>query len=134
GTAPTEEETSPEPTSQAPEETASGSVSQQNALDQAESYLDVSAFSRSGLSDQLEFEGYSNADATWAVDSLSVDWSEQAVKSADSYLDASAFSHTGLIEQLEFEGFSSADDTNAADCLSVEWNEQAAAIARDARD
>src|SRR5699024_613956 len=60
-----------------------GSRSQQNALDSAESYLSISAFSRSSLIDQLEFEGFSNADATWAVDNVTVDWSEQAIKSAE---------------------------------------------------
>src|SRR5699024_9778782 len=49
-----------------------GSRSQQNALDSAESYLSISAFSRSSLIDQLEFEGFSNADATWAVDNVTV--------------------------------------------------------------
>lgn len=108
-TTPTEDEISQEPTSQAPEETASGSVSQQNALDQAESYLDVSAFSRTGLIEQLEFEGFSNADATNAADSVTVDWNEQAAKMADDYLDFTSFSRSELIEQLVFEGFSQAE-------------------------
>ena len=72
----------------------------------AADYLDYSAFSRSGLIDQLEFEGYSTDDATFAVDALGVDWNEQAAKSAEDYLDYSAFSRSGLIEQLEFEGYS----------------------------
>ena len=80
-------------------------VSQKNAVKKAESYLDYSAFSRNGLIKQLEFEGFSNADATYAVDNIIVDWNEQAVKKAKSYLDYSAFSRNGLIKQLEFEGF-----------------------------
>src|SRR5699024_2065096 len=75
------EESTPEPTPETtsaaptPEETEdAGSVSQQNALESAESYLSFTAFSRSGLIEQLEFEGYSNADATWAVDNVTVDW------------------------------------------------------------
>lgn len=81
------------------------SVSQANAAESAESYLRFSAFSRTGLIDQLEFEGYSNADATYAVDAVNPDWFEQAAKSAQSYLDFSSFSRQGLIDQLEFEGF-----------------------------
>lgn len=87
---------------------------QQNARDSAQSYLAYTAFSRSGLIDQLVFEDYSRADATIAVDSLRVDWREQAYKSAKSYLDYSSFSLNGLIEQLEYEGFSSADATYGA--------------------
>ena len=82
---------------------------QQNARDSAESYLEYSAFSRSGLIDQLVYEEYSKADATVAVDSLHVDWREQAYKSAQSYLDYSSFSLNSLIDQLEYEGFSNAD-------------------------
>lgn len=79
--------------------------SQENAVASAESYLDFSAFSRSGLIGQLEFEDYSTADATFAVDYLNVDWNEQAYKSAESYLDFSSFSAGELRDQLEFEGF-----------------------------
>jgi hypothetical protein len=80
-------------------------VSQSNARRSAESYLTVSAFSRSGLIKQLEFEGFSVSDANYAVDVVEVDWNEQAAKSAASYLDVSSFSRSGLIKQLEFEGF-----------------------------
>ena len=62
----------------------------------------VAGFGHSPLS---EFEQYSTADATFAVDSLDIDWLEQAVGSAEAYLDFSAFSCGGLIDQLEFEGF-----------------------------
>jgi hypothetical protein len=76
-----------------------------NAIDSASSYLDYTAFSRTGLIDQLEFESYATEDATFAVDSLKVDWKEQAVESAKNYLDYSSFSLQGLIDQLVFEGF-----------------------------
>lgn len=80
-------------------------VSQQNAVKKAKSYLNFSAFSRKGLIEQLEFEGFSTEDATYGVDNVNADWDEQAVKKAKSYLSFSAFSRKGLIEQLEFEGF-----------------------------
>lgn len=97
----------PQPTPQG--ETAS----QKNAVKKAKSYLDYSAFSRTGLIEQLEFEGFNNADATYAVGQINVDWKQQAVKKAKSYLDYSAFSRSGLIEQLEFEGFTNAEATYA---------------------
>ena len=40
------------------------------------------------------------ADATAAVDSLTVDWNEQATRSAKQYLSISGFSCKGLIHQL----------------------------------
>ena len=53
----------------------------------------------------MEFEGFSRADATYAVDEITVDWNEQAARSAQNYLNFMAFSRAGLIRQLEFEGF-----------------------------
>jgi len=79
-----------------------------NARRKAADYLDYSAFSRTGLIDQLQFEGFSASDATYGVDSLKVDWNEQAAKKAAEYLDYSAFSRSGLIDQLLFEGFTPA--------------------------
>ena len=76
-----------------------------NALSKAKSYLNSSAFSRKGLIEQLEYEGFSNDDATYAVDHCGADWNEQAVKKAKSYLRSSSFSRQRLIEQLEYEGF-----------------------------
>ena len=45
-------------------------------------------------------EGYSRADATYAVNHIDVDWNEQAAKAAQNYLDTMPFSRQGLIEQL----------------------------------
>ena len=84
---------------------SSGSVDQKNALKKAQSYLKYSAFSYSGLIEQLEYEGYSTSDATYAADNCGADWNEQASKKAGSYLKYSSFSKEGLIEQLEYEGF-----------------------------
>lgn len=49
-------------------------TSQKNAVKKAKSYLKYDAFSRKGLIEQLEFEGFSNEDATYGVDSCDVDW------------------------------------------------------------
>ncbi|WP_395157228.1 Ltp family lipoprotein [Ilumatobacter sp.] len=80
-------------------------IGQLNAIGSAKSYLDFSAFSKSGLIDQLIYEGYSKTDAAFAVSNITVDWNEQAAKSAQSYLDFSSFSRQGLIDQLLYEGF-----------------------------
>ncbi|UOQ88045.1 Ltp family lipoprotein [Agromyces endophyticus] len=81
------------------------SMGQQQAVGKAESYLGFMAFSRTGLIEQLEYEGFSNADATFAVDHIAPDWNAQAAAKAKSYLDTMSFSREGLIEQLVYEGF-----------------------------
>ncbi len=81
---------------------------QENARASAEQYLDMSAFSRSGLIKQLKFEGFNKADAAYAVDAIDPNWNKQAAKSAKQYMDMSAYSASGLQDQLEFEGFTPA--------------------------
>lgn len=90
-------------------------LSQKNAVKKAKDYLNYSSFSRSGLVEQLKFEGFSEEDATYAVSKIDVDWKEQAVKKAKDYLEYSSFSRTSLIKQLEFEGFSEEEATYAVD-------------------
>lgn len=97
------------------EEKVTETLSQKNAVKMAENYLDYTSFSKSGLIGQLEYEGFSNEDATYAVNQMNVDWKEQAVAMAKSYLDYTSFSKSGLIEQLEYEGFSNEDATYAAE-------------------
>lgn len=106
------------------------SSSQSNALSSANNYLNFMSFSRSGLIDQLEYEGFSTEDATYAVDHCGADWMEQAVLSAKNYLNTSAFSYTGLIDQLEYEGFSSEEATHGADNCGADWYEQATKCAQ----
>jgi hypothetical protein len=63
----------------------------------------MTGFSRAGLIDQLSSsagDGYTKADATFAVDHVHVNWNQQAVRSAKDYLAMSHFSRAGLIEQL----------------------------------
>jgi len=56
----------------------------------------------------LEYDGFSASDATGAVDSLNVNWNEQAAKTAKDYLGTSSFSRSALINQLEYDGFTPA--------------------------
>lgn len=76
---------------------------QNNAARSAKQYLGMTGFSRDGLIDQLSSDagdGYDVSDATLAVDSLNVDWSQQAARSAEQYLSMTGFSCKGLVEQL----------------------------------
>lgn len=100
--APTDPPTVAKPTRTAPARTAG----QTQAIGAAEQYLQVMPFSRKGLIQQLSSaagEGFSRADATFAVDHITVDWNAQATKSARQYLTVSHFSRAGLVHQLESE-------------------------------
>lgn len=89
-----------------PKETErNASSGERNALQSAKDYLALIPFSYSGLVEQLEYEGYTNSEATYAADHCGADWYEQAVKSAQQYLDIMPFSRSGLIEQLEYDGY-----------------------------
>lgn len=103
--------------------------SQQQAVAMARDYLEVMAFSRAGLIEQLVYEGFSQADSTYGVDALGVNWRSQAVAMGASYLDSMPFSRVGLIEQLEYEGFDIATSTYAVDAQRADWYDQAAAMA-----
>lgn len=78
-----------------------------NALSKARDYLNLTAFSHTGLVKQLEYEGFSAEEAAFAADSCGADWNEQAAKKAQDYLNLSSFSRSGLIDQLKYEGFTS---------------------------
>ena len=91
--------------SSAPALVSGTSLGEQNALRSAQSYLRSMSFSKTGLLDQLEYEGYSYDEARYAVNACGADWNEQAYKKAQSYLRSSSFSRDGLISQLEYEGF-----------------------------
>jgi hypothetical protein len=95
------------------------SVSQENAIRKAEQYLDFTAFSKEGLTGQLEFDGFSNEDSTFAVNNITVDWKEQAGKKAKDYLDFTSFSRQGLIDQLEFDGFTTEESTYGVDQVGL---------------
>jgi hypothetical protein len=70
------------------------SLSQQDAIAAAQQYLNMGqGFSQAGLISQLDSpdgDQYSVADATFAVDSLNVNWNAQAVEAAKSYLQTSS--------------------------------------------
>jgi hypothetical protein len=83
-------------------------ASQRNALQAAESYLEYTAFSKTGLEKQLKFEGYSSSAARYGATHVDANWYHQAAKAAKSYLEYTSFSKSGLQQQLEFEGFTSA--------------------------
>ncbi|WP_198165840.1 Ltp family lipoprotein [Agromyces laixinhei] len=93
-------------------------LAQQNALKTAGDYIAYMPFSRQGLIDQMTSEygsGYDVETATWAVDSLAIDYNAQAAKAAQQYLDLTGFSRDGLFEQLtsEYGGQYTPEQANA---------------------
>lgn len=111
-------------------QSSSVTVSQANALKSAKNYVSLMNFSYSGLIDQLEFEGYSSEDATWAADNCGADWYEEALGSAKSYVNLMAFSYSGLIDQLEYEGYTAEQASYGADNCGADWFAEAAEAAQ----
>ena len=93
----------------APKDSFQLTTGDKNALSKAKSYLELMYFSRNGLKEQLMFEGYTEKEATYAVDNCLANWKEQAAGKAKSYLESQSFSRSGLIEQLMFEGFTKSE-------------------------
>lgn len=87
-----------------------GTLSQKNANAKAQNYLDMMAFSRSELAQQLQFEGFPAEEAEFRIARIEteggVDWNAQAAAKAASYLEMMAFSRSSLVEQLQYEGLS----------------------------
>ena len=118
------------PTTSEPVTTTAARSYPSEVFDMAASYLRYSSFSRDGLINQLEYEGYTTKEATAAVDAQEADWNAQAVGSAENYLGFTAFSRQWLIEQLEFDGYTNSEATFGVDAQNADWNEQASQSAR----
>ena len=102
----------------------------EEALQTAKDYLETMPFSRSGRISQLEFSGYSAAEAEYAADNCGADWKEMAVISARSYLENSDYSEKGLISLLESqsEGYTHEQAVYGVSIAGkdIDWNEMAA--------
>ena len=125
--APTTSVSTPAPTLK-PDKTTMG---ERNAAKKALEYLRFTSFSRDGLIDQLEFEGFTRQEAEYGVDQSGANWNEQAALKAKEYLKFTSFSRSGLIDQLEFEGFTSQQAEYGVDQSGANWNEQAALKAKE---
>jgi hypothetical protein len=80
-------------------------LSQQQAVQAAQGYLsDGQGFSKEGLTQQLTSSsgnGFSQADAAFAISYLNPDWNAQAVEAAQGYVKAGmGFSRAEMIQQL----------------------------------
>ena len=98
---------------------------EKNALSAANNYLSFTAFSKTGLFDQLKFEGYTDSEAKYAVENCGADWKEQAVKAAQSYLSFMAFSNSGLIDQLKYDGYTEEEAKYGVENINADQGDQA---------
>lgn len=91
----------PSPSGDAP---SMDDVIQAEAATVAQEYLVITGFSRDGLIAQLQVgEGIPVDIATSAVDSLEVDWNEQAVRSATQHLEGERMTRGELVQLLTSE-------------------------------
>ena len=81
-------------------------IARRAAVQSALSYMQWANFSPSRLYQQLLFEGHTESDSNFAVNSLIVDWDEICYNKAVEYVtNIGGFSKQSLIDQLVFEGF-----------------------------
>ena len=94
-------------------------VSQTNAVAKAIDYLNYSGFSYEGLIAQLEYDQFSQADATYGADNSGANWDAEAAEKAKEYMGYSAFSSGGLIAQLEYDKFTPAQAEYGANAVGL---------------
>lgn len=105
---------------------SSATLGEQNALKSAKSYMNYSSFSRQGLIEQLEYEGYTHEEAVFGADNGQFDWKEAAAQSAQSYMKYSGFSYQGLLDQLLYEGYTQEEAIYGVESGNFDWNDAAA--------
>lgn len=98
---------------------AAVTVSQKNAVSKAKDYLGFTAFSHDGLVDQLVYDQFSVADATYGADHSGADWNAEAAQKAKDYMSYSSFSRGGLIDQLEYDKFTPDQAAYGADSVGL---------------
>ncbi len=91
------------------------------AAEDAQNYLNIMPISRQTLIDQLVYDGFSEEEATAAVDATGTDWNAQAVAQAVSYLDTMEFTRDELLDQLEYDKFTPEEAAYAVDNCGADW-------------
>ena len=75
------------------------------AVKKAESFIEITADSKSGLARLLESTGFTPEEAAYGADNIEVDWSQQAARRAENYMEFREFTREELLGQLEYDGF-----------------------------
>ena len=101
-------------------------VSQYNqAVNAAKDYLSSGSFSKKGLINQLEHDGFSHDQAIFAADNCGANWFINAKEEVKTYLSNSGYSRSGLIEQLMYDGYTKEEAESAVDGSEILWKYQA---------
>lgn len=97
----------PTPAPQEKKETLidNATAGEKNALRSAMNHLEAAHYSYRRLYEQLEKEGYSSSEVTFALNNCGADWNVQAAGAASDYLYLESYSKKELIEKLEEDGF-----------------------------
>ena len=92
-------------TTASPYEEKTNKTELENAIESAEAYSNVFAYSKKELIEQLKYDGFSEDIAECAAKSINANWKENCVRSAHSYLEITSYSKEELIHQLDYVGF-----------------------------
>ena len=92
-------------TTASPYEEKTNKTELENAIESAEAYSNVFAYSKKELIEQLKYDGFSEDIAECAAKSINANWKENCVRSAHSYLEIISYSKEELIHQLDYVGF-----------------------------
>ena len=89
---------------------------EEQALETAQNRIDREGYGRLALVDTLRYEdGFSKADATFAVDNVRANWRQEAVERAQARIDGPPYTPTSLIAHVKQEGFSRDEAAFAVD-------------------
>ena len=92
-------------TTASPYEEKTNNTELENAIESAEAYSNIFAYSKKELIEQLKYDGFSEDIAECAAKSINANWKENCVRSAHSYLEIISYSKEELIHQLDYVGF-----------------------------
>lgn len=77
-------------------------------------------FSETGLRDQLVFDGFTQAQASYGVANSQGDWFAEAAESAQGYVEIEpSITRAELIDQLMYEGFTQDQAAYGADSVNL---------------
>ena len=102
-------------TTASPYEEKTSKTELENAIESAEAYSNVFAYSKKELIEQLKYDGFSEDIAECAAKSINANWKENCVRSAHSYLEIISYSKEELIHQLDYVGFTAEEIDYAMD-------------------
>lgn len=120
-------------------------ANQEKALEDAKSYLKESTYSKKGLKEQLEFDGYTKKEANYAVNNCGANWKKQAKKEAKNLIRLSLdeewkkwgvfyYSKKSMIETLKYHGYTKSQAKFGAKKCGANWKKEAVIAAEILRE